>query len=81
MPKLVRFVILHSALGVAAGWLIAAAVVWFDVNGFGTLVLHAQSPLTAIFILMMSFGSTFAFAALATAVMLIPTDKDDFDRL
>mgnify|MGYP004351916879 CR=1 FL=1 len=29
----------------------------------------------------LTFGITFGFAYLATAVMLIPTSKDDFDKL
>ncbi len=28
-----------------------------------------------------SFGVTFAFAYLTTALLLLPTDKDDFERL
>lgn len=81
MPKLIRFLLIHTALGVAVGWLIAAAVVWFNLNGFGDLVLGSSSRGAAIFILMVSFGSTFGFAAVATGVMLMPTDKDEFDRL
>ena len=35
----------------------------------------------AVFILAMSFGVTFGFAFLATAVILLPRDKDEFDRV
>ena len=35
----------------------------------------------ALFILAMSFGVTFGFAFLATAVILLPRDKDSFDRM
>ncbi|PWV99276.1 hypothetical protein DFR52_104570 [Hoeflea marina] len=81
MPKLIRFLLLHTGLGVAVGWLIAAGLVWFNINGFGDLVLGSSSRVAAVFILMVSFGSTFGFAAVATGVMLMPTDKDEFDRL
>lgn len=81
MPKLIRFLLINTVLGVGIGWLIAAAVVWFNLNGFGDLVLGSSNRVAAIFILMVSFGSTFGFAVVATAVMLMPTDKDEFDRL
>lgn len=81
MPKLVRFVLVNSLFGVLIGWLIAAAVVYFNINGFGDLVLHSSSRITAFFILFTSFGTTFGFAMMASAVMLMPTDKDEFDKL
>lgn len=81
MPKLVRFILVNTLYGVLIGWLIAGAVVHFNLNGFGDLVLNADSRITAFFILFASFGVTFGFAVMASAVMLMPTDKDDFDRL
>lgn len=81
MPKLIRFVLINSALGVLIGWLVAGAVVYFNINGFGDLVLGSSSRIAAVFILLMSFGSTFGFAVMATAVMLMPVDKDEFEKL
>jgi len=81
MPKLIRFVLLNSALGVLIGWVVAAAVVYFNINGFGDLIWRSSSRIAAVFILMVSFGTTFGFAVMATAVMLMPSDKDEFDKL
>ncbi|MDF1609600.1 hypothetical protein PZ897_15545 [Hoeflea sp. YIM 152468] len=81
MPKLIRFVLLNSAFGVLIGWLVAAAVVYFNINGFGDLIWHSSSRTVAVFVLLVSFGSTFGFAVMATAVMLMPRDKDEFDKL
>lgn len=81
VPKLVRFVVVNSATGVLIGWLVAAGVIWFNVGGFGELVWHSSQRGVALFILAMSFGVTFAFAFLATALMLLPGDKDRFDRV
>jgi hypothetical protein len=81
MPKLVRFVIVNSAAGVVIGWLVAAGLIWFNVGGFGELVWHSTQRGVALFILALSFGVTFAFAFLATALILLPGDKDHFDRL
>lgn len=81
LPKLIRFVLVNSAIGMLIGWAIAGAVLYLDIGGFGTMLARSSSKLTVLFILAMSFGSTFAFAYLATAVWLLPTDKDDFDRM
>lgn len=81
VPRLIRFVAVNSATGVLIGWLIAAGLIWFDVGGFGDLVWHSRQRSVALFILAISFGVTFAFAYLATALMLLPGDKDRFDRV
>ncbi|WP_136656277.1 hypothetical protein [Nitratireductor sp. XY-223] len=81
LPKLVRFVIANSFIGMCIGWALAAAVVYFDINGFGSLVLESRHVATALFIMFFSFGITFGFAYLTTAVLLLPTDKDDFDKV
>ncbi|KGF70178.1 hypothetical protein LL06_06755 [Hoeflea sp. BAL378] len=81
MPKLIRFVLVNTAFGVLIGWLVAAGVVYSNINGFGDLIWSSSSRVAGVFILMVSFGTTFGFAVLATAVMLMPVDKDDFDKL
>ncbi len=81
LPKLIRFVLVNAAIGMLIGWGIAMAVLWFDLGGFGTMMARSGNMLVALFVLFISFGSTFAFAYLATAVWLLPTDKDDFDRV
>ena len=83
IPRLIRFVVVNSAIGVLIGWLVAAGLIWFNVGGFGELVWHSSQRGVALFILAMSFGVTFAFAFafLATALMLLPGDKDRFDRV
>jgi hypothetical protein len=81
MPKLIRFVIVNSAIGVVIGWLVAAGLIWFNIGGFGELVWRSQQRTVALFILALSFGVTFGFAYLTTAVMLLPRDKDQFDKI
>ena len=89
LPKLIRFFTgafrkpreVNSLIGVLIGWLVAAGLIWFNVGGFGQLVMHSSQRDVAVFILAMSFGVTFGFAFLATAVILLPRDKDEFDRV
>ncbi|MEM1377954.1 MAG: hypothetical protein AAGG69_11270 [Pseudomonadota bacterium] len=81
MPKLIRFVIVNSAIGVLIGWLVAAAMLYVDVGGIGGLFMRSDAKGPIIFLLMVSSGITFGFAYLTTAVLLLPTDKDQFDRM
>lgn len=81
LPKLIRFVVTNSLIGMIIGWLVAAAVVYFDINGFGSLVMQSSHVFVALFIMFLSFGTTFGFAYLTTAVLLLPTNKDDFDKV
>ncbi|MBO6552967.1 MAG: hypothetical protein JJ926_05295 [Roseitalea sp.] len=81
MPKLIRFVVINSAIGVLIGWAIAASLLWMNISGLGDMFMHSDAKPVVIALLFMSFGVTFGFAYLATAVMLMPTAKDDFDRL
>ncbi|MEX3010126.1 hypothetical protein [Hoeflea sp. TYP-13] len=80
-PKLIRFVMLNSLIGMVIGWIVASAVVYFDINGFGSLVMESRHVVTALFIMFFSFGITFGFGYLTTAVLLLPTNKDDFDKV
>jgi hypothetical protein len=81
MPKLIRFVVLNSIVGILIGWAIAAALLWMNVSGLGDMFVRSDSKPVILALLGMSFGVTFGFAYLSTAVMLMPTGKDDFDRL
>ena len=81
MPKLVRFVLVNSIIGIVIGWLIAAGMVHFNIGHLGELIDHTRYKVAAIALLGLTFGITFGFAYLATAVMLLPTNKDDFDKL
>lgn len=81
VPKLIRFVLVNSLIGMVIGWLVAAGIVWFNIGGFGERFEQSSDKPVIVLIMAVSFGVTFAFAYLTTAVLLLPTDKDDFDRL
>ena len=81
MPKLVRFVIVNSAVGVVIGWLVAAGIIYYDVFGFADVFWRSDSKAAALVLLGTSFGVTFGFAYLTTAILLMPTTKSDFDKL
>ena len=63
------------------GWLVAAALIYFNIANLGNLMWNTDHKVAAIAILGLSFGTTFGFGYLATAVLLLPYNKDDFDRI
>lgn len=81
LPKLVRFVLVNSMIGILIGWLFAACLIWFNIGGFGDRFDHAGNKLIVIILMAGSFGVTFGFAFLTTSVLLLPTNKDDFDKI
>ncbi len=81
MPKLIRFVIINSVIGVLIGWGVAFLLIWMNVGGLGNLYANASNKFAVLALMGMSFGVTFGFGYLSTAVMLMPDRKDDFDRL
>lgn len=81
MPKLIRFIIINSTIGILLGWAICAAMLYLNVSGIGELFMRSQQKMTVLVILALSFGVTFGFGYLTTAIMLLPTDKDEFEKL
>jgi len=78
IPKLVRFLAGHALFGGLVGCVIASAFLWLDVGGLGTLFAGERSRVALIVLYFGSFILTFASAAMGTAVMLLPKDKDPF---
>ena len=81
MPKLIRFVIINSAIGIVIGWVFAALLLILNIGGTGELFMRSDAKLIIGFLLALSSGITFGFAYLASAIMLMPKDKRDFDKL
>ena len=47
LPQLVRFLLLHAAIGIGAGWLVLALLLLTDVNGVGSLIWASESAALA----------------------------------
>ena len=75
LPELVRFLILHAAIGVGAGWFLLALLLGTDTNGIGALIWKSETPALAIAMLGTAFSTTFGGAAAAAAVMMISPDS------
>jgi hypothetical protein len=76
LPQLVRFLLLHAAIGIGAGWLLLVLLLWTDVNGVATLIWASDSPALPVAMLAAGFAITFGGAAAAAAVMMIRFEND-----
>ena len=76
LPQLVRFLFLHAAIGIGAGWLLLALLLATDVNGVGTLIWASETPALPVAMLAAGFAITFGGAAAAAAVMMKRFEND-----
>ena len=73
LPKLVRFMLVHSANGMVVGCLFLFALIWLDVAGIGRLLAQDASGL-ATFVLFFQTALTFGAVSMGIAVMHLGRD-------
>lgn len=74
--RLMKFVALAAADGVAAGWSFLLILLWFDIGGIGTLVHGSPQGPVALFALLLAFGTTFSLVGLGWQIMVRLPDDD-----
>jgi hypothetical protein len=73
LPKLIRFMLVHTANGMVIGCLFLFLLIWLDVGGLGTLLQKDASGLaTALLFVQTSF--TFGAVSMGVAVMNLGED-------
>jgi hypothetical protein len=72
LPEHIRFLARHCLLGIAAGWLFLAALIWLDVARLGHLLLHSEDRVLTLLLAAAGFGVTFGSLAMGTAIFLLP---------
>ena len=73
LPKLVRFMLIHTANGMALGCLFLFALIWLDFAGLGRLLAKDESGL-ATFVLFFQTALTFGAVSMGVAVMHLGED-------
>ncbi len=68
-PVLLRFLAIHLAIGVAAGWVVLAAFLYFDIANLRTLIVGSPDGVLALVLLAAFFALTFGSAGMGVAVM------------
>ncbi|MBI4724777.1 MAG: hypothetical protein HY765_07305 [Rhodomicrobium sp.] len=72
LPLLVRFLTVNCTIGVAAGWLLLAALFLTNAAGLRDLILNSDAPGLPLVMLAAGFAITFGSAAMGAAVMMMP---------
>jgi hypothetical protein len=81
LPRLIRFLLVNCAIGIAGGWTLLAALLAADTGGIRTMIWNEASPQVPIILLAAGFAITFGSAAMGAAVMSMrPGDDSDDER-
>ncbi len=73
--RLLKYVAIGAADGVAGGWAVLLLILHLDVMGFGTLVHASPDGPVALFALLLAFGTTFSLVGLGWRIMVrLPKD-------
>jgi hypothetical protein len=73
LPKLIRFMLVHTANGMVIGCSFLLVMIWFDIAGLGTLLAKDASGL-ATFLLFFQTALTFGAVSMGVAVMHLGED-------
>ena len=69
IPAHVRFLLGHAAIGIAAGWVLAAAVLALNIAHLRSMMLGGPDGLVALGLLLFATAVTFGSAAMGAAIM------------
>ncbi|MEQ1714492.1 MAG: hypothetical protein ABL907_00675 [Hyphomicrobium sp.] len=73
LPRLITFLGLHMALGMAAGVAFSALVLMANVSGLRDLIANSSEPYLVLALLYAMNALTFSSAAMGIAVMTLPS--------
>ncbi len=75
IPRLIRFLGLHLATGVAIGVIVASLMIWSNLSGLKDLIVEAHEPFIAIFLLYAFNALTFGSVSMGIGIMTLPYDS------
>lgn len=75
MPPLVRFMLMHAAVGFAIAFVFVGVILAVDLSGLRSLMLGSDYGLLALFMLTFFSGLTFASVQMGLAVMMLSDDE------
>lgn len=73
--EMLRFLAINAAFGALLGAGITFLLIWLDIGGLGTRIVHAQNPVLPAVLIGAPLALTFAAAVTASAIMLMPYRK------
>jgi hypothetical protein len=66
---LVKFLAVHLAVGIGAGWTVLGLMFWIDVGGMRSLIVNSGDTVVAVAMLAIFFALTFGSLAMGTGIM------------
>ena len=73
--RMLRFLALNAALGMALGLAVAATVLLLDVGGIGSRVARSSNPLLPLLLIAFPMALVFGAAVTATAIWTMPYER------
>ncbi len=73
LPKLIRFMLVHTANGMVIGCMFLFLLIWLDVGGLGTLLQKDASGLATA---LLFFQTSFTFGAVSMGVAVMNLGED-----
>lgn len=73
--QMLGFLAFNAGMGAGLGLFLAASIVWPDLGGVGSLLTRSSNPVLPALMMALPLALTFAAAATASAVMLMPYRK------
>lgn len=77
MPPLVKFILGHVAVGIAAGWTLLGGVLALDIAGLRALIANSPDGALAVGMLALFFAITFGSAASGAAIISLGAQDGD----
>ncbi len=72
---LLRFMLAHCLVGIAAGWGFVAGLLAFDIGGLAALIFGSDEPALALALLLFGTAITFGGVAMGGAIMNLGADR------
>ncbi len=72
---LLRFMLSHCLVGIAAGWGFVAGLLALDIGGLSALIFGSDEPALALALLLFGTAITFGSVAMGGAIMNLRDDR------
>ena len=77
MPILLKLLVRHLVMGIAAGWVTLGMLLFVNIGGLRTILFASSDPILALILLAFGFTVTFGSLAMGVAIMTLPYGGDD----
>ncbi len=76
MPILLKLLMRHLVMGIAAGWVTLGMLLFINIGGLRTILFTSSDPILTLILLAFGFTITFGSLAMGAAIMTLPYGGD-----